>query len=281
MLRDGTKIREYEGEPDPEFPESMDVKITNRCSEGCPFCHENSVYNGQHGDLNLALGIISDLPRGVEIAVGGGDPFSHPGFSNFMRTLGGVGIIPNATLNGKKAGEHLGKVSSLRKQGGLFGLGVSYVDGVDLTPIMDDNTVVHLIAGIHDPSTIDVLMKKHGKLKVLVLGYKKHGRGVDVYQDNKNKVDKNIREWYTKVATYFKRKGLIMSFDNLAIEQLNLRRFFTDESWDRFFMGKDGSATFYMDMVKKEFAISSTSKVRHPIRGSIFEMFKIIREESR
>ena len=45
IFSDGTKIRTWDGIPRPVFPESMDVKITNRCSleNHCKWCHEGSV----------------------------------------------------------------------------------------------------------------------------------------------------------------------------------------------------------------------------------------------
>ena len=46
-LKDGTKIRETEeDEFIPSRPESIDIKITNKCDIGCPFCHENSIAEG-------------------------------------------------------------------------------------------------------------------------------------------------------------------------------------------------------------------------------------------
>lgn len=37
---DGTKIRENDLDFfAPEYPESMDIKITNSCDRMCPFCH--------------------------------------------------------------------------------------------------------------------------------------------------------------------------------------------------------------------------------------------------
>ena len=46
---DGTKIRENDFNFfEPEYPESMDMKITNACDMMCPFCHEASVPNGEY-----------------------------------------------------------------------------------------------------------------------------------------------------------------------------------------------------------------------------------------
>ena len=52
ILSDGTKIRETEdNEFIPDFAESMDIKITNFCDMGCPFCHEGSTTDGKFGDI--------------------------------------------------------------------------------------------------------------------------------------------------------------------------------------------------------------------------------------
>ena len=49
---DGTKIRENNLDNlTPDTIESMDIKITNCCDMGCPFCHENSLPDGEHGDI--------------------------------------------------------------------------------------------------------------------------------------------------------------------------------------------------------------------------------------
>ena len=42
-------------------------------------------------------------------------------------------------------------------------------------------------------------------------------------------------------------------------------------------MGDDGTATMYVDMVKGEYAKSSTSTERYPIEDNIIPMFEKIR----
>ena len=34
-----------------EFPDSIDLKITNKCPWACPYCHESSTPNGKSFDL--------------------------------------------------------------------------------------------------------------------------------------------------------------------------------------------------------------------------------------
>ncbi len=43
-------------------------------------------------------------------------------------------------------------------------------------------------------------------------------------------------------------------------------------------MGDDGTATMYVDMVERKFALSSTSKDRYPLEATIEGMFAKIRK---
>ena len=99
IYEDGTKIRYTEHDKFiPEFPESMDVKITNYCDMNCPWCHENSTSNGRHGDI-LHADFINSLRPFTEVAIGGGNPLSHPDLPVFLERLKQKNIIANITVN--------------------------------------------------------------------------------------------------------------------------------------------------------------------------------------
>jgi hypothetical protein len=38
LLEDGTKVREWQGDAQPNHPESIDIKLTDYCDLGCQFC---------------------------------------------------------------------------------------------------------------------------------------------------------------------------------------------------------------------------------------------------
>jgi len=284
---DGTKVREFEGQPLPVHPESMDVKITNYCDGGCRWCHERSSITGEHADLNRLLEVIKDLPAGVEIAIGGGNPLSHPGLLPFLRELKARGLIANMTVNQKHFKPHKELISVLIDEVLIRGLGVSY-NGIkyqkDIAPFikMTNNMVFHIIMGINIVYEIDdliSLVKESGgkSCKVLILGYKDYGNGSSHYIANKELVDGNKLRWYRRLATYFKESNLTLSFDNLAIEQLNLKRFFTEDKWKRFYMGDEGSYTQYIDAVKQEYAICSVDPYRVSFDDmSLLDFFKAI-----
>ena len=80
-----------------------------------------------------------------------------------------------------------------------------------------------------------------------------------------------------EIAPHFDK----ISFDNLAIKQLNVRSLMDDDAWERFYMGDDGQFTMYIDTVNEEFAVSSTTKKRFKYTDdmSIEDIFKIVRGE--
>ena len=264
IFSDGTKIRDVpDDEPaNPTYPESIDLKITNYCDYECHYCHESSDRNGDHAELGKLAGYLAPLNPGTEIAIGGGDPLSigKHRLIDFTKILShNLNLIPNITIKwSPQIGKHLDWLTKLVDINQLYGIGVSGV--VPLGQQMYDaypSIVHHVIAGYHDIDTIEQLPK------VLVLGYKFKGRSANLHPGLKKDVEDSLYEWYTHIPLYFKSN--MMSFDNLAIEQLNMRRFFNDEQWQKLFMGMDGSYTFYVDGVNMEYAISSTHVDRYPL----------------
>lgn len=77
----------------------------------------------------------------------------------------------------------------------------------------------------------------------------------------------------------------VVSFDNLAIKQLNPQRMMSKEAWDEMYMGDDGldgemtSASMYVDMVKREFARNSCAIERYPLMDNIEDMFNFLRSK--
>ena len=267
-LWDGTKIRSCDGQPTPEFPESIDLKITNWCDAGCHFCHEQSTKLGKHADIDDIFNALEGLPRGVEIAIGGGNPWSHPNIVEILLKMKEKGFIANVTMNEF----HLNNNGSTEKDINCFtqrklihGLGIS-ID--DQEPLFDwklisqdiqHRIVAHVIVGVTSPFYVRQLPNW---VKVLVLGYKDVGRG----ESFKKLVDINNRtkEWCYWLSTVAKDR--IILFDNLAIKQLQVQKRLPDELWDSRYMGDDGQFTMYIDAVEREYAVSSASS-RYPLMG--------------
>ena len=272
IFDDGTLIREFpDGEtPKPVHPSSIDVKITDYCTAGCSYCHEKSTKAGLHSDLEKLKIVLAELPVGVELAIGGGNPLDHPDLLPFLYWAAERGLIINMTINQKHLRPQQELIMRIINEDLVKGVGISYSSSTFLPyvlPILQatNNVVFHVIMGINKVNVIDELSefcnKNNKPCKILVLGYKNYGFGINYYVKNKSVEDVKY-QWFIKLGKYFSQKDLTLSFDNLAIEQLKLKRFFKQSSWDKFFMGTDGSWTCYIDAVKQEYAMSSTTVKR-------------------
>lgn len=278
MFDDGTKIRfNDEDKLIPDFPESMDMKISNYCPFNCPMCHEQSNENGEYGKI-LHHPFIKTLHQGTELALGGGAVTYHPDLIPFLREIKEQGVFPSITINQQEWNKT--KIDYLIKEQLIYGLGVSFVSFNDEEwdeILKYPNAVVHLIAGYHKPEVFEYFANRGAK--ILILGYKTWGRGEQYFFEFKNSIKKNILELKEMLPTLF-TKCKVVSFDNLSIKQLDIREVIGEEKWKEFYMGDDGQYTLYVDMVKQECAKSSTSPDRFPLKdfNNLWESTKLKEE---
>lgn len=284
LFSDGTKIRETEENNFiPKFAESMDIKITNQCDMGCPFCHENSTVNGKHGDI-LNEKFINTLHPYQEVAIGGGDVTSHPDLIPFLRKLKERKIIANITVNQIHFMKKQELIKQLVDEKLTYGLGISLVNPTEefITLIKQyPNAVIHVINGVLKPE--DVAALENNNLKMLILGYKHLRRGNDYFGDKQIEIENNQKWLYDNLSDIIsKHKFFVLSFDNLAIEQLKVKRLLPEDEWDEFYMGDDAEFTYYIDMVERKFAKNSTAPMdeRYELLGSVDEMFERIRKKN-
>lgn len=283
LFSDGTKIRETEENNFiPKFAESMDIKITNQCDMGCPFCHENSTVNGKHGDI-LNEKFINTLHTYQEVAIGGGDVTSHPDLIPFLRKLKERKIIANITVNQVHFMKKQELIKQLVDEKLIFGLGISLVNPTEefITLIKQyPNAVIHVINGVLKPE--DVAALENNNLKMLILGYKHLRRGNDYFCNRQIEIENNQKWLYDNLSDIIsKHKFYVLSFDNLAIEQLKVKRLLPEDEWDEFYMGDDAEFTYYIDMVERKFAKNSTAPIdeRYKLLGSVDEMFERIKKK--
>lgn len=285
MFDDGTKIRENDLDFfEADFPESMDLKITNCCDMGCPMCHEDSKPDGKHGEI-LNLKFIDSLQPYTEIAIGGGNPLAHPDILEFLYRLRERKLIANMTVNQVHFMQNRELLMEMTRQHLIYGLGISlmnadpeFVNAVKKFP----NAVIHVINGMITVKELKRLACN--RLKVLILGYKDFRRGAKYHEKVGAHVDERMRELYDALPEVISDGWFqTVSFDNLAISQLNVKRLMTDAEWQEFYMGDDGlegnltSASMYIDAVKGEFAKNSCSAERYAMTENIQEMFQFLK----
>lgn len=280
IFDDGTKIRENDlNNLTPSFPENIDLKITDYCDRGCLFCHENSTTKGIHGDI-LNQEFIDTIQPFTELALGGGNPLDHPDLIEFLKKLRSKNILANITVNQKHFIDNKKYVDFLVSEKLIYGLGVSVTEVTDeLLDLLKENPniVVHVIYGVITEEEFKKLYDNN--LKVLILGYKIFRRG-EIWLSRKEEEFSANSKWLFDELGEATKRFKVVSFDNLAIRQLEVKRLMSESDWNNFYMGDDGQYTMYIDMVKKEFASSSTSTNRQLILDNIEDMFNIVRNQN-
>lgn len=286
----GTKIRSNDLDFfSPEFPESFDLKITNQCDIGCVMCHEDSKPDGQHGDI-MNLPFLDSIHPYTEVAIGGGNPLSHPDLIPFLKVLKERNIFANMTVNKVHFMDNLPLLHSLVKQRLIYGLGVSYTPGAVQEFITEikkfNNSVIHIINGMISPEQYQELSGYD--LTILILGYKDVRRGLENRILHGTSIERNQAALRDTLKSSIRTEAFrAISFDNLALKQLDVKSMITDEEWAEFYMGDDGqdgqftSASMFIDAVNGEFARNSCCRERHRITNDITEMFRILVSEER
>lgn len=278
LLDDGTKIRETnEDEFIPSFAENCDVKITDKCDGGCLFCYEGCTPNGKHGDI-LNYKFLDTLHPYTELALNGND-LSHPDLIPFLKKLKEKKVIANMTVNQIHFERYQSLIRYLVDDGLVYGLGISlnnptekFISLVKQYP----NAVIHVINGILSPS--DVGMLADNDLKILILGYKMLRRGVSHYIINHENIE-CLQYWLKENLEEMLNHFKVISFDNLAIEQLEVKRLMNEEEWNEFYMGDDSEFTYFIDLVEGKFSKNSIAPLdeRYDILDSVDAMFEKIR----
>lgn len=281
-LDTGTKIRENDLDNlTPAFAENCDCKITSKCDAGCPFCYEGCTPDGKHGDI-LNPKFLDTLHPYTELAINGND-LTHPDLIPFLKKLKEKKVVANMTVNQIHFERKQNMIRDLIDDGLIFGIGISlrepaeeFISLVKQYP----NAVIHTINGV---TTIkDYKALADNNLKILILGYKELQRGVKYMDDNFISVKRVQAELYGQLKTIVDEGWFnVISFDNLAIEQLNVRRLLDDNKWNEFYMGDDSEYTFYLDLVDGKFSKNSIASLdeRYDLLNSVDEMFEVIRKK--
>ena len=279
-LKNGTKIRENDLDNlTPAYAENCDVKITDKCDGGCEFCYEGCTINGKHGDI-LNKKFLDTLHPYTELALNGND-LSHPDLIPFLEKLKEKKVIANMTVNQIHFEREQEFIQQLINNKLIYGIGISlrepndkFINLVKKYP----NAVIHTINGI---TTIkDYKTLAHHNLKVLILGYKELQRGISYMDNNFVQVKQNQAVLYNEIDNIINEGWFnVVSFDNLAIKQLDLKRVVPEYKWNEFYMGDDSQYTFYLDLVENKFAGNSLApeNERYDLLDNIDDMFNIIR----
>ena len=280
IYENGTKVR-YTDDDEfyPEFAESLDVRITSRCGQGCAWCYEGNKPNGVDADLlgDEYIDLVDSFHPFTEVAIGGND-LNHPQLDGFLNLMRIKQVIVNVTVSQSQCITNLEKLAKLQEYGLIRGVGVSLEHPNDeLFSALKTlrHVVVHVVYGLASKSDIESL--SNNGVVLLVLGYKKKGRGTTYFAKHQDEIAKN-QKYLLKSLPKLKEGFNAVCFDNLAVKQLSLKKLVGEKEWEMSYMGNDGEFSFYIDLVKGEYGKSSTSTSMKKINGmnvdQMFESFK-------
>lgn len=201
------------GEIVPEYPELIDLKITNACEHGCPMCYMDATMKGKHADVSFLKSMISNAgtPRNnnyhrIEFSIGGGNILLYPNLEELFKYIKEKGHIINVTINAKDCK----KVIEDKNINSIFmkyvdGIGVSVFSDEDAEILIDFKNIINNSKSSYDKNYkyivahlipeylgVELTKKISNKIKniwmpVLYLGYKKTGRGkTQKYQEFTN-----------------------------------------------------------------------------------------------
>lgn len=264
-LQDGTRIIEY---PDNEpltldTPLNIDIRVSTQCPYGynaetkqstCAFCHESALVSGVECHYGVLQKVLMDakLPRGTEIALGVNQITDN--LLQFVKNLWKLGLVVNITMNERYILQY-GDTRLKEMMPYVYGLGISYRSLQGCLSLPDwianyPHTVIHVINGIDDFDDVKELGIKYRKL--LILGEKDFGF-------NRGKVNLNTeqhKQWKSNIMQLTKIFDIV-SFDNLGLQQLEIRGKITDEEYKSFYQGEH---SMYINAVEQYFAPSSRTR---------------------
>lgn len=279
-----TTILNDNEEFEPEFPLNMDCNISNRCQNACTFCYQGCTINGKEANIKKYLddknSFLYSLHEGTELAINGNEPL-HPDLPLLLEFCKERNVFANLTVRENTLLQHQSQIESWLKNGLIHGIGISPSEySLEMIQFCQEHptAVIHTIAGITTIQQYKYLADK--KLKILILGYKNFGKGVDYKKECFEMINGKLQD-LKKEVKWFPEMFKVVSFDNLAIEQLDVKDILTEKEWDTFYRGDDGKHTCFIDLVEETFAKNSIQpkENHHKLLKDVRDMLKVVRGE--
>lgn len=263
------------------IPELVDLKITDYCTKGCAFCYQSSTGAGKHGNLKYIYSIIDALAKlgTFEIAIGGGEPTSHPRIISILEYCKKANIIPNLTTKSQKwfKDEELKeKITGLTGAIALsIGSAKELQSWLDIDCYLSTDFTVQIVLGTITREELESILDlaKMNELRVTLLGYKPVGFGKDFNFIPYTDYVMDIIKTYPNLSI---DSALLSEIESKLLEIGLDKRFITD---------KEGKFSCYIDAVEMFIAKDSYSECKkypfdlkdnHFNKGDIAKAYKKI-----
>ena len=241
-------------------PELVDVKITDYCPVGCTYCYQGSTKQGKHAELTE----IQDFARYIgnmgvfEVAIGGGDPTTHPDFVEIIKAFAQNGVVPNFSTQMWDWLKNPKIVDAVREHCGAVALSTqSPAQAEKFFKACQKERIrahIHYVLGLKPLSNLKKMLKLDVKgyygQHMVLLAYKEMGRAegtppVDYSGWQRMLSDYTSQNWNWSVAV-----------DSFLVN--DVRDGFTrDEVPETLFENGDGKFSLYWDAVEGEYAAHS------------------------
>ncbi len=284
------------GEPIPEYPELIDLRITNKCEHGCKFCFMDSNMEEPHADISNLRRLAWELNKPTEFSIGGGNILLYPKLEDLFRTLNYYKHIINVTINVKDCK----KILEDEKLKAIFD---NYVDGIGVSVFKEEDVdefitfkhaferigsyednrnakyvVMHMVPeylGLETSKKI-LSLSCHLSFPVLLLGYKENGRGANCVHHKFN--EKEFRELTDSLA--YRQVAIDTTFAK------NYKEFIEKNFATKYCLtGSEGEYSMYIDGItmnayKSSYELDKPYALKHEYGEpgiSIKEAFNLIR----
>lgn len=237
----------------PDTPELVDLKITNYCDKECNFCYQGSDRNGEHAKENIIYDILWTLRelKVFEVALGGGEPTTHPNFKRILNNVVNYGMVPNFTTS---------RLDWMYEDPEIFdfvgGIGYTCVSSLDtkvLDKVLKDfdyfrtKLIIQIPMGCITKNEFEYIIKyaKDHYINILLLGFKKGGRAINYHPIQYH--------WWCDVIEKYK-------IYNFGVDTSMLYEYYPileSKSDSVFFSSPEGTRSMYIDAIDKFIAPAS------------------------
>ena len=242
------------------LPETVDIKITNFCNIGCPYCYQSSTPEGSTAENLWTYSRLLSEMQVFEVAIGGGEPTFSRLLWTFLAHCHDYGMYPTFTTRSLAWMKIPRQRDAFNLYCGRFAYSVSTntdaancLEAMEQAEIDKNKVVFQYVLGSTSIEEFDRLLRycERTYSKLLLLGYKDFGFGsnwrphpheewLDIVRDCYN--DHRYSSWIgvdSEVVRQFEEQ----------IRSIDTRRIFSDI--------REGNRSMYIDAVQSKVGPSS------------------------
>jgi hypothetical protein len=147
--------------PELDYPEFYDISLSTYCDGECPYCYQNNSRAGHAvedpcGRLTEFFGPMTVNQRPFQVALSGLEYVKDP--EGVLKTLTGLGIVPNYTTNGLNVSDGLVRITG-KYCGGVAVTAHRHLDWHPaVNRFLKENIFTNIHVLVHDRESIDYFL---------------------------------------------------------------------------------------------------------------------------